>query len=83
VGHGIGTKMHEDPQVPNYRTGRRGEELKPGTCLAIEPMFTLGTGDVHVEADGWTIRTSDNALAAHFEHTIAVTESGPQILTTI
>ena len=83
VGHGIGTQMHEDPQVPNYRTGRRGEHLQPGICLAIEPMFTLGTGDVHVDGDGWTVRTSDGALAAHFEHTIAVTADGPRILTTI
>jgi methionyl aminopeptidase len=83
VGHGIGTKMHEDPQVPNYRTGRRGDLLQPGTCLAIEPMFTLGSGTVHVEADGWTVRTSDGALAAHFEHTIAITESGPDILTRV
>ena len=83
VGHGIGTKMHEDPQVPNYRTGRRGEQLQPGICLAIEPMFTLGSGEVDVDADGWTIRTADNALAAHFEHTIAVTADGPQILTKV
>jgi methionyl aminopeptidase len=83
VGHGIGTKMHEDPQVPNYRTGRRGEQLQPGICLAIEPMFTLGSGEVEVDADGWTIRTADNALAAHFEHTIAVTADGPQILTKV
>ena len=83
VGHGIGTKMHEDPQVPNYRTGRRGDQLQPGICLAIEPMFTLGTGDVVVDQDGWTIRTADNALAAHFEHTIAVTDDGPQILTKV
>ncbi|HXG25761.1 MAG TPA: type I methionyl aminopeptidase [Candidatus Binatia bacterium] len=83
VGHGIGTKMHEDPQVPNYRTGRRGEELKPGTCLAIEPMFTLGSGGVHIEPDRWTVSTTDGALAAHFEHTIAVTEHGPQILTRV
>jgi methionyl aminopeptidase len=83
VGHGIGTSMHEDPQVPNYRTGRRGEELQPGICLAIEPMFTLGTGEVYVEDDGWTVRTDDGALAAHFEHTIAITADGPQILTTV
>jgi methionyl aminopeptidase len=83
VGHGIGTSMHEEPQVPNYRTGRRGEELQPGMCLAIEPMFTLGTGDVFVEDDGWTVSTDDGALAAHFEHTIAITPDGPQILTTI
>jgi methionyl aminopeptidase len=83
VGHGIGTEMHEEPQVPNYRTGSRGAELQPGICLAIEPMFTLGSGDVHVERDGWTVSTSDGALAAHFEHTIAVTDNGPEILTTI
>ena len=83
VGHGIGTEMHEEPQVPNYRTGSRGAELQPGICLAIEPMFTLGSGDVHVERDGWTVSTSDGAMAAHFEHTIAVTENGPEILTTI
>jgi len=83
VGHGIGTDMHQEPQVPNYRTGSRGAELQPGVCLAIEPMFTLGNGDVYVEADGWTVNTVDGALAAHFEHTIAVTEHGPEILTTI
>ena len=83
VGHGIGTKMHEDPQVPNYRTGRRGEELKPGLCLAIEPMFTLGSGDVYVDGDGWTVRTADDELAAHFEHTIAITDNGPEILTKV
>jgi methionyl aminopeptidase len=83
VGHGIGTEMHQDPQVPNYRTGSRGAELQPGMCLAIEPMFTLGSGEVHVEGDGWTVATSDGALAAHFEHTIAVTDNGPQILTTV
>jgi len=83
VGHGIGTDMHQEPQVPNYRTGSRGAELQPGICLAIEPMFTLGSGDVYVEADGWTVNTSDGALAAHFEHTIAVTANGPEILTTV
>ena len=83
VGHGIGTDMHQDPQVPNYRTGSRGAELQPGVCLAIEPMFTLGSGDVYVEADGWTVATADDALAAHFEHTIAITANGPEILTQI
>jgi methionyl aminopeptidase len=83
VGHGIGTDMHQEPQVPNYRTGSRGAELQPGVCLAIEPMFTLGSGDVYVEGDGWTVNTADGALAAHFEHTIAVTENGPEILTSI
>jgi methionyl aminopeptidase len=83
VGHGIGTKMHEDLQVPNYRTGRRGAALEPGICIAIEPMLALGSADVETLADGWTVVTTDHSLAAHFEHTIAVTESGPVILTTV
>jgi len=83
VGHGIGTDMHQDPQVPNYRDGRRGVELQPGICLAIEPMFTLGDGEVYVTADNWTVATQDDALAAHFEHTIAITANGPQILTQV
>jgi methionyl aminopeptidase len=83
VGHGIGTEMHQEPQVPNYRTGIRGMKLQPGICLAIEPMLTLGGHQVEVKPDGWTIVTSDGSLAAHFEHTIAVTEQGPQILTTV
>jgi methionyl aminopeptidase len=83
VGHGIGTDMHQDPQVPNYRTGSGGPELLPGICLAIEPMFTLGGPSVRVQPDGWTVITTDGSLAAHFEHTIAVTDSGPEILTTI
>jgi methionyl aminopeptidase len=83
VGHGIGTDMHQEPQVPNYRTGSRGVELQPGICLAIEPMFTFGSGDVYVAGDGWTVTTSDGEPAAHFEHTIAITDHGPEILTTI
>ena len=83
VGHGIGTEMHQDPQIPNYRTGYRGMELQPGMCLAIEPMFTLGGGEVEVMPDHWTVVTADGSLAAHFEHTIAVTADGPQILTTV
>ena len=83
VGHGIGSQMHEDPQVPNYRTGYRGMELLPGMCLAIEPMFTLGASEVAVLGDGWTVATADGSLAAHFEHTIAITDHGPEILTTI
>jgi methionyl aminopeptidase len=82
VGHGIGTEMHEDVQVPNYRTGRHGVLLEPGVCIAIEPMLALGSADVKTMADGWTVVTTDHSLAAHFEHTIAVTESGPVILTT-
>ena len=83
VGHGIGTEMHQEPQVPNYRTGVRGMKLAPGICLAIEPMLTLGRHEVEVKPDGWTVVTSDGSLAAHFEHTIAVTDSGPEILTTV
>jgi methionyl aminopeptidase len=83
VGHGIGTEMHQEPQVPNYRTGVRGMKLAPGICLAIEPMLTLGSGDVAVRPDGWTVVTRDGSLAAHFEHTIAVTDAGPEILTTV
>jgi methionyl aminopeptidase len=83
VGHGIGTSMHEEPQVPNYRTGRRGRKLEPGLCLAIEPMFTLGRYEARVQPDDWTVVTADGSLAAHFEHSIAVTENGPEILTTV
>jgi methionyl aminopeptidase len=81
VGHGIGTEMHEEPQVTNYRTGRRGRRLEPGLCLAIEPMFTLGGHETRVRADGWTVATADATLAAHWEHTIAITTDGPRILT--
>jgi methionyl aminopeptidase len=84
VGHGIGTCMHEDPQIPNFRArGDGGRVIEPGMCLAIEPMFTLGGDEVDVEADGWTVVTRDGALAAHFEHTIAITEDGPEILTSV
>jgi methionyl aminopeptidase len=81
VGHGIGRSMHEDPQVPNY--GRRGEGpvMRPGLCLAIEPMITQGTYEVQMLEDGWTVVTADGKLAAHFEHTVALTEDGPRILT--
>ena len=81
VGHGIGTAMHEDPQVPNYRTGRPGRKLEAGLCLAIEPMFTLGGYDTRIAPDDWTVVTADGSLAAHFEHSIAVTDDGPTILT--
>jgi methionyl aminopeptidase len=81
VGHGIGTAMHEEPQVPNFRTGRPGRKLEPGICLAIEPMFTLGGHDTRILPDDWTVVTRDGSLAAHFEHSIAVTDDGPQILT--
>ncbi len=81
VGHGIGTAMHEEPQVPNYRTKLRGIELVPGICIAIEPMLTLGSADVETLADGWTVVTRDGSVAAHWENTIAVTENGPEVLT--
>jgi methionyl aminopeptidase len=83
VGHGIGTEMHQEPQVTNYRTGVRGMKLVPGICLAIEPMLTLGSHEVAVRPDGWTVVTRDGSLAAHFEHTIAVTDTGPEILTRV
>jgi len=82
-GHGIGTSMHEDPSVMNYRTGRRGIKLEPGLCLAIEPMFMIGSEGTAVLPDGWTVVTVDGSLAAHFEHTIAITANGPEILTTV
>jgi len=81
VGHGIGTEMHEEPQVTNYRSGARGRRLEAGLCLAIEPMFTLGTHEVRVKSDGWTVATADGSLAAHWENSIAITSDGPRILT--
>jgi methionyl aminopeptidase len=81
VGHGIGNEMHEEPQVTNYRTGRKGRRIEPGLCLAIEPMFTLGSHETRVKPDGWTVATADGSLAAHWEHTLAVTPEGPRILT--
>jgi methionyl aminopeptidase len=81
VGHGIGTKMHEEPQVPNYGTPGQGPELRVGLCLAIEPMITEGTWQVETLQDGWTVVTADGKLAAHFEHTIAIMDDGPRILT--
>ena len=83
VGHGIGTQMHEEPQVPNYRAGGRALRLEVGMCLAIEPMFTLGSEEVEIEEDGWTVSTVDRSAAAHFEHSIAITEAGPRVLTTV
>jgi methionyl aminopeptidase len=81
VGHGVGRSMHEDPQVPNFVSGHRGPELKPGMTIAIEPMITAGSPDVYIHDDEWSISTTDSSLAAHFEHTVAVTEAGPRILT--
>jgi methionyl aminopeptidase len=81
VGHGIGNEMHEEPQVTNYRTGRKGRKIEPGLCIAIEPMFTIGEFETRVKGDGWTVATADGSLAAHWEHTVAVTVDGPRILT--
>jgi methionyl aminopeptidase len=81
VGHGIGEKLHEDPQVPNYGSPGRGPKLAPGMVLAIEPMVAMGRPEARVLADGWTAVTRDGSLAAHFEHTVAVTPSGPAVLT--
>ena len=81
VGHGIGTAMHEDPHVPNYGPRGRGMKLKEGHVLAIEPMVNAGTAETEVLDDGWTVVTRDGRRSAHFEHTIAVTEHGPEVLT--
>lgn len=81
VGHGVGTNLHEDPSVPNFGTPGRGPRLVPGMTLAIEPMVNMGVSDVRILPDGWTTVTTDGKLSAHFEHTIAITENGPVILT--
>jgi methionyl aminopeptidase len=81
VGHGIGQSMHEEPQVPNYGRPGTGLLIEPGMCFAIEPMFNLGGDEVFVEDDGWTVRTADGSLSAHFENTIAVSDGGPEVLT--
>jgi methionyl aminopeptidase len=81
AGHGIGRHLHEDPSVPGRGRPGRGLRLKPGLVLAIEPMFTLGTTAWRTEPDGWTTVTTDGSLAAHWEHTVAVTEDGPRVLT--
>ncbi len=81
TGHGIGKELHEDPSVPNYGTPGRGVRLLPGMTLAIEPMINQGTARVKVLPDGWTVKTLDSKLSAHFEHTVAITKDGPVILT--
>ncbi len=82
VGHGVGTALHEEPQIPNYGPGGRGSMLKAGMVLAIEPMFNLGRAEVGVDPDGWTVRTRDRSKSAHFEHTIALEPQGAVILGT-
>jgi methionyl aminopeptidase len=81
VGHGIGRAMHEDPQVPNFGPAGKGPRLKAGMVLAIEPMINLGKPEVRVLPDGWTAVTVDGSYSAHFEHTVAITKDGPQVLT--
>lgn len=81
VGHGIGRKMHEDPQIPNFGSPEAGPVLKTGMVLAIEPMINMGTWEVYTKSDGWTYVTADGEPSAHFEHTLAITDDGPSILT--
>lgn len=81
VGHGIGREMHEEPQVPNYGTVGSGLKLKTGMALCIEPMFNIGRRHTKVDSDGWTVRTEDGSLSAHFEHTVAITPDGPMVFT--
>jgi methionyl aminopeptidase len=81
VGHGIGREMHEEPQVPNYGTPGSGLRLKTGMALCIEPMFNVGSRETRVDADGWTVRTKDGSLSAHWEHTVAITPDGPMVFT--
>jgi len=81
VGHGIGRQMHEDPQLPNFGLAGTGPELKPGMTLAIEPMVNQGEAEVYIKPDGWTVCTSDGSLSAYFEHTVAITKTGPRVLT--
>lgn len=81
VGHGIGRAMHEEPQVPNYGVPGTGMKLKTGMALCIEPMFNVGGRETKVDADGWTVRTKDGSLSAHWEHTVAITPDGPMVFT--
>ncbi len=83
VGHGIGRAMHEEPQVPNYGQPGKGIKLKVGHVLAVEPMVNLGSAETQLNDDGWTVITADGSLSAHFEHSIAVTENGPEVLTVL
>jgi len=81
VGHGIGTRFHEEPQVPNFGQPHRGAQLRPGMTIAIEPMITMGSYATKTLKDKWTVVTQDGSLSAHFEHTVAITAEGPRILT--
>ncbi len=83
VGHGIGENLHEEPQIPNYGKPKQGYKLHAGMCIAIEPMINLGSKDIFTAKDGWTILTADGLVSAHFEHTIAIKEDGPHILSKV
>ena len=83
VGHGIGRRMHEDPQIPNYGTPGKGAPIRNGYVFAVEPMVNMGTHRTKVLADGWTVITLDGQPSAHAEHTIAITENGPEVLTRV
>jgi len=83
VGHGIGRAMHEEPQIPNYGEPGKGIKIKVGHCFAVEPMVNLGSSDTQLNEDGWTVVTADGSLSAHFEHSIAVTDDGPEVLTVL
>jgi len=83
VGHGIGENLHEEPQVPNYGAPRQGYKLHAGMCIAIEPMINLGGREIYTAKDGWTILTADGKASAHFEHTIAILDDGPKILSKV
>ena len=83
VGHGIGESLHEEPQVPNYGLPNQGYKLHAGMCIAIEPMINLGSREIYTDKDGWTILTADGKASAHFEHTIAILEDGPKILSMV
>ena len=83
VGHAIGTAMHEEPQVPNYWPGKPGPALKEGMVFAVEPMVNVGSFETYVLDDGWSVMTADGSLSAHFEHTIAVTDNGPEVFTAL
>ena len=81
VGHGIGTRLHEDPQIPNFAQRRRGMKLRPGMTLAIEPMINMGTAEVEWLSDDWTVISKDHSFSAHYENTILITDGEPEILT--